>query len=152
MKKPLIFAAVALVACAAAVLIAQAPDERDAFELRRTLIDRIEDAYTSGDTETLKALANIQEPAPRMPTIEELEALVANPPPPLVPIDSFKARSAAQTMLDAADDEEIVWLYLGLLDAKNEYIEIKRGIAEVEARVKENRERRERAQRERAER
>ena len=53
MKKSYTFAAAVLVAVAVAVLVAQAPDERDAFELRRSLIDGIEDATDRQDLDTL---------------------------------------------------------------------------------------------------
>ncbi len=87
-----------------------------------------------------------QEPQ-RVPTIEELDALIANSPAPPVPIDPFDARTTAQSMLDAADDEEIVWLYLSLREAKNEYSTIKREIGRIEGSIRANRERRERSQR-----
>ena len=41
-------------------------DEPDAFELRRTLIDRIEDAYTRGDVGTLDRLTTVEQQRQRV--------------------------------------------------------------------------------------
>lgn len=79
----------------------------------------------------------------RVPTIEELEARLANPPPPIVPIDPFDARTTAQSILDDADDEEIVWLYLALREAKSEYSTIKREMGKIKGQIRANRHRRE---------
>lgn len=61
MKKHIILAVAVLSVLAGLLAVGYAQtrdDGTDTFELRRTLIDRIEDAYTNGDLQTLEALGN----------------------------------------------------------------------------------------------
>lgn len=128
-----------LVAVGTAVaLFAQGPaDEPDPFELRRLLIDRVEAAYTAGDTATLMRMAGMEPPAltGRARTdqlLAEAQALLeqyrAYKPPPEREIR--RARMALLDLIDESTDDQVYAFYMLALERKELEEE---GMKDVEA-------------------
>ncbi len=101
----------------AAVLVAQAPDEPSAFELRRLLIDRIEDAYTDGNTAELRRMAGLEPLRDSATVIAEARALLNGksielPTKP----EKSKARRDLLELIDNSNDDTVYGFYRAALD------------------------------------
>lgn len=75
----LTFAAVFVLTVGALMLVAQVPDEPDVFGLRQWLIDRIEAAYTAGDTAVLQRMAGAEYENDLQEWLHEPAAAASNP-------------------------------------------------------------------------
>ena len=137
-RLPLALSTLVVAASTVAPLLAQSPtDEPDRVELRRLLIDRVEAAYTAGDTATLMRMAGMEPPpltgrARTDQLLAEAKALLeqyrAYKPPP--DREVRRARSALFELIDESTDLQVYAFYMLALERKE--LE-EQGMKDVEA-------------------
>lgn len=147
--------AVALVICVApSMLVAQEPEQQDKseatntelFELRRTLLERIENAVTRGDVSALRRMAGIEPPVERdyEALLEEASALQEEFKDIRLPtaMEQRQARDDLYEMVGEVDDRLAHVIYQA---AKYAVEEDRRAMEELQAlgeRIEENRKKR----------